>query len=84
MSTELKQSFLALLLSCLLLVWPWAGGGGQGAFDLPETTLYTFILNENGRLGLSLVLFLNGMCFVLAFQMDPLLECCWRSVLAGT
>lgn len=39
MSTELKQSFLALLLSCLLLAWPWAGGGGQGAFDLPETTI---------------------------------------------
>lgn len=26
-SAELKQSFLALLLSCLFLAQPWAGGG---------------------------------------------------------
>lgn len=39
MSTELKQSFLALQLSCLLMAWPWAGSEGQRAFELPETAL---------------------------------------------
>lgn len=28
-SAELKQSFLALLLSSLLLAWPWVGVGGK-------------------------------------------------------